>query len=119
MHAPSCSTKMLLTLPCRCYTIRLKGLKILGTNYTQTYVKEHSIVDPEKKKMELCSTNITLTNLISVDERLLYRPHPENPELTVLTQEAVIRVTGVSLSGYLEGLMAMRMSANASKPGLM
>jgi len=24
---------------------------------------------------------ITLTNLISVDERLLYRPHPEDPEL--------------------------------------
>ncbi|XP_068452455.1 PRELI domain containing protein 3A isoform X2 [Clinocottus analis] len=88
---------------------------ILGTNYTQTYVKEHSIVDPEKKKMELCSTNITLTNLISVDERLLYRPHPDNPEVTVLTQEAIITVKGVSLSSYLEGLMAKRMSANASK----
>ncbi len=24
---------------------------------------------------------ITLTNLISVDERLLYRPHPDNPEV--------------------------------------
>ncbi|KAA8591549.1 hypothetical protein FQN60_016923, partial [Etheostoma spectabile] len=77
---------------------------ILGTTHTQTYVKEHSIVDPEEKKMELCSTNITLTNLISVDERLLYRPHPDNPEVnhilppsllsTVLTQEAIITVKG-------------------------
>ncbi|XP_036395780.1 PRELI domain containing protein 3A isoform X2 [Megalops cyprinoides] len=88
---------------------------ILGTNRTLTYVKEHSIVDPEKKEMELCSTNITLTNLVSVDERLIYRPHPENPEVTVLTQEAIITVKGVSLSSYLEGLMALTMSANARK----
>ncbi|XP_027869268.1 PRELI domain containing protein 3A [Xiphophorus couchianus] len=88
---------------------------ILGTNHTQTYVKEHSIVDPEVKKMELCSTNITLTNLISVDERLVYTPHPENPEVTVLTQEAIITVKGVSLSSYLEGLMVRSMSANARK----
>uniref|UniRef100_A0A3B5MDR3 PRELI domain containing 3A n=1 Tax=Xiphophorus couchianus TaxID=32473 RepID=A0A3B5MDR3_9TELE len=87
-------------------------VRILGTNHTQTYVKEHSIVDPEVKKMELCSTNITLTNLISVDERLVYTPHPENPEVTVLTQEAIITVKGVSLSSYLEGLMVRSMSAN-------
>ncbi|KAJ3597784.1 hypothetical protein NHX12_001301 [Muraenolepis orangiensis] len=54
---------------------------ILGTTQTRTYVKEHSIVDPDEKKMELCSTNITLTNLVSVDERLVYRPHPDNPEV--------------------------------------
>uniref|UniRef100_A0AAZ3NZB8 PRELI/MSF1 domain-containing protein n=1 Tax=Oncorhynchus tshawytscha TaxID=74940 RepID=A0AAZ3NZB8_ONCTS len=88
---------------------------ILGTGHTRTYVKEHSIVDPEEKKMELYSTNITLTNLVSVDERLVYRPHPDNPEVTVLTQEAIITVKGVSLSSYLEGMMALRMSANARK----
>ncbi|KAM6968225.1 PRELI domain containing protein 3A [Aplochiton taeniatus] len=88
---------------------------VLGNIQTLTYVKEHSIVDREEKKMELCSTNITLTNLVSVDERLVYRPHPENPDVTILTQEAIITVKGVSLSSYLEGMMAMRMSANASK----
>uniref|UniRef100_A0A1A8LMM8 Slowmo homolog 1 n=1 Tax=Nothobranchius pienaari TaxID=704102 RepID=A0A1A8LMM8_9TELE len=88
---------------------------ILGTNHTQTYVKEHSIVDPGQKKMELCSSNITLTNLISVDERLVYRPHPQNPEVTVLTQEAIITVKGVSLGSYLEGMMVRSMSANARK----
>uniref|UniRef100_A0A8C6KX87 PRELI domain containing 3A n=1 Tax=Nothobranchius furzeri TaxID=105023 RepID=A0A8C6KX87_NOTFU len=88
---------------------------ILGTNHTQTYVKELSIVDPSQKKMELCSSNITLTNLISVDERLVYRPHPQNPEVTVLTQEAIITVKGVSLGSYLEGMMVRSMSANARK----
>lgn len=34
---------------------------------------------------------------------------------TVLTQEALISVKGVSLSSYLEGLMAKTMSVNAGK----
>ncbi|XP_020371786.2 PRELI domain containing protein 3A-like isoform X3 [Rhincodon typus] len=65
--------------------------------------------------MELSSSNITLSNLVSVDERLMYRPHPENPEKTILTQEAIITVKGVILSSYLEGLMANTISANAGK----
>ncbi|KAK2513285.1 Slmo1 [Columba guinea] len=88
---------------------------ILGTSRTLTYVAEHSVVDPVEKKMELCSTNITLTNLVSVDERLVYTPHPENPEKTVLTQEAIITVKGISLSSYLESLMANTISSNARK----
>ncbi|XP_017531019.3 PRELI domain containing protein 3A isoform X4 [Manis javanica] len=88
---------------------------ILGTSRTLTYIKEHSIVDPVEKKMELCSTNITLTNLVSVNERLVYTPHPENPEMTVLTQEAIITVKGISLGSYLESLMANTISSNAQK----
>ncbi|KAF6089016.1 PRELI domain containing 3B [Phyllostomus discolor] len=65
--------------------------------------------------MELQSTNISFTNMVSVDERLTYKPHPQNPEKTVLTQEAIISVKGVSLSSYLEGLMASTISSNASK----
>ncbi|XP_027009770.2 PRELI domain containing protein 3A isoform X3 [Tachysurus fulvidraco] len=89
--------------------------KILGTSRTTTYVKEYSVVDPEVKIMELFSANITLTNLVSVDERLVYRPHPENPDVTILTQEAIITVKGIRLSSYLEGLMALSMTANARK----
>ncbi|XP_076992138.1 PRELI domain containing protein 3A [Tamandua tetradactyla] len=88
---------------------------ILGTSRTLTYIKEHSIVDPVEKRMELCSTNITLTNLVSVNERLVYTPHPENPEMTVLTQEAIITVKGISLGSYLESLMASTISSNAKK----
>ncbi|XP_023504008.2 PRELI domain containing protein 3A isoform X7 [Equus przewalskii] len=88
---------------------------ILGTSRTLTYIKEHSVVDPVEKKMELCSTNITLTNLVSVNERLVYTPHPENPEMTVLQQEAIITVKGLSLGSYLESLMANTISSNAKK----
>ncbi|XP_076768645.1 PRELI domain containing protein 3A isoform X2 [Arvicanthis niloticus] len=88
---------------------------ILGANRTLTYIKERSVVDPAARKMELCSTNITLTNLVSVNERLVYTPHPENPEKTVLTQEAIITVKGISLGSYLESLMATTISCNAKK----
>ncbi|KFO26922.1 Protein slowmo like protein 1 [Fukomys damarensis] len=88
---------------------------ILGTSRTLTYIKERSVVDPLEKKMELCSTNITLRNLVSVNERLVYAPHPEHPEKTVLTQEAVISVEGTGLGRYLESLMASTISSNARK----
>ncbi|XP_074130800.1 PRELI domain containing protein 3A isoform X2 [Sminthopsis crassicaudata] len=88
---------------------------VLGTNRTLTYIQEHSVVDPVGKKMELCSTNITLTNFVLVNERLVYTPHPDNPEMTVLTHEAVITVKGFSLGSYLESLMANTISSNARK----
>uniref|UniRef100_A0A8D0FF70 PRELI domain containing 3B n=1 Tax=Strix occidentalis caurina TaxID=311401 RepID=A0A8D0FF70_STROC len=59
--------------------------------------------------------SISFTNLVSVDERLVYKPHPHEPDKTILTQEAIISVKGVSLSSYLEGLMANTISSNANK----
>ncbi|CAD7669179.1 unnamed protein product [Nyctereutes procyonoides] len=88
---------------------------LIGAARTKTYVQEHSVVDPVEKTMELKSTNISFTNMVSVDERLIYKPHPQDPEKTVLTQEAIISVKGVSLSSYLEGLMASTISSNANK----
>uniref|UniRef100_A0A8C6UCE4 PRELI domain containing 3 n=1 Tax=Neogobius melanostomus TaxID=47308 RepID=A0A8C6UCE4_9GOBI len=88
---------------------------IIGTTRSCTYVQEHSVVDPKEKTFELQSTNISFTNLVSVDEKLTYKPHPQDPQKTVLTQEALISVKGISLSSYLEGLMAKTISINASK----
>uniref|UniRef100_A0A8D0DQN6 PRELI domain containing 3B n=1 Tax=Salvator merianae TaxID=96440 RepID=A0A8D0DQN6_SALMN len=88
---------------------------LIGACRTRTYVQEHSIVDPVKKVMELNSTNISFTNLVSVDEKLVYKPHPHEPKKTVLTQEATICVKGVSVSSYLEGLMENTISSNAKK----
>ncbi|XP_040058789.2 PRELI domain containing protein 3B [Gasterosteus aculeatus] len=88
---------------------------IIGNARTCTYIQEKSVVDPIKKIFELQSSNITFTNLVSVDEKLTYKPHPEDTEKTILTQEAIISVKGVSLSSYLEGVLATTMSANAGK----
>ncbi|XP_046881952.1 PRELI domain containing protein 3B-like [Hypomesus transpacificus] len=88
---------------------------IIGNSRTCTFIQEHSVVDPREKTFELQSSNITFTNLVSVDEKLTYKPHPQDPEKTVLTQEAIISVKGVSLSSYLEGVMASSISSNAGK----
>ncbi|XP_021471326.2 PRELI domain containing protein 3B isoform X1 [Oncorhynchus mykiss] len=88
---------------------------LIGITRTNTYIQEHSVVDPKEKTFELQSTNISCTNIVSVDEKLTYRPHPQDPEKTILTQEALISVKGISLSSYLEGLMAKTISANAGK----
>ncbi|XP_064823058.1 PRELI domain containing protein 3B-like [Oncorhynchus masou masou] len=88
---------------------------IIGRTQTCTYIQEHSVVDPIEKTFELQSSNITFTNMVSVAEKLTYRPHPDDAEKTILTQEALISVKGVSLSSYLEGVMASTISANAGK----
>ncbi|XP_058895901.2 PRELI domain containing protein 3A isoform X2 [Kogia breviceps] len=49
-------------------------VRILGTSSTLTYIREHSIVDPVGKKMELCSTNVSNghddhTHKLGVSER--------------------------------------------------
>uniref|UniRef100_A0A2K6UQ19 PRELI/MSF1 domain-containing protein n=1 Tax=Saimiri boliviensis boliviensis TaxID=39432 RepID=A0A2K6UQ19_SAIBB len=77
--------------------------------------QEHSVTDLVEKAIELKSNNISFTNMVSVDERLVYKLHPQDPEKTILTQEAIITVKGVSLSSYLEGLTASMISSNASK----
>ncbi|KAL3978732.1 hypothetical protein ACER0C_019794 [Sarotherodon galilaeus] len=88
---------------------------LVGNARTYTYVQEQSVIDPKEKTFELQSSNITFTNMVSVDEKLTYKPHPEDPEKTILTQEAIISVKGVSLSSYLEGVMASTISTNAGK----
>ncbi|XP_004547729.1 PRELI domain containing protein 3B [Maylandia zebra] len=88
---------------------------LVGNARTYTYVQEQSVIDPKEQTFELQSSNITFTNMVSVDEKLTYKPHPEDPEKTILTQEAIISVKGVSLSSYLEGVMASTISTNAGK----
>ncbi len=52
---------------------------------------------------------------MSIDERLSYTAHPEDPTKTLLTQEAVVTVRGIPLSSYLEGFLANTISVNANK----
>lgn len=59
--------------------------QILGTSQTHTYVKEHSIVNPDEKKMELCSTNVSSQDTREEESTifsLLLRPntHPTTSE---------------------------------------
>lgn len=79
------------------------------------YANEKSEVDPNNKTMVLKSRNITWCSNIAVDEHLVYAPHPDDPQKTLLKQEAVVLVKGVPLSSYMETLLATSISSNAYK----
>ena len=58
---------------------------------------------------------LNCTNFISVDERLRYEPHPDQPHRTLLTQTTEVSMHGVPLVDYLESLVINTFSANANK----
>jgi hypothetical protein len=63
---------------------------LLGGDLT-SHVHEVSYVDPVSKTVTMCSTNLTWSNAISVNETVVYKPHPTNPETkTYFSQEAKI-----------------------------
>ncbi|KAF0304818.1 Protein slowmo [Amphibalanus amphitrite] len=79
------------------------------------YGYEQSTVDPAQRQMELKTRNITFGSSISVDERLVYSEHPDDPSKTLLRQEAVVTVQGVPLTDYMENILTSKISANAGK----
>jgi len=81
----------------------------------QCYVSEHSEVDPKNKVMKLQFRNLTLCSVITIEEKLVYSPHPEEQNSTLLKQEAIISVQGVPLTTYMEGLVVSTCSSNAQK----
>lgn len=89
-------------------------LQIIGTEKV-CYASEKSEVDPTKKQMLLKTINLTFCRHISVDESLHYAPHPNDPQKTLLKQEATVSVHGVPLSYYMEDMITSKISANASK----
>jgi len=79
------------------------------------YVSEHSEVNPDQKLMTLKSRNVTFSNFVSIDEQLIYEPHPTEPDKTLLKQEAVITVSGVPLTSYMESIVMSGCNSNAGK----
>lgn len=79
------------------------------------YASEKSSVDPQAKQMTLKTINLTFGRHISVDESITYSSDPNDPNKTLLRQEATVNVRGVPLSYYMEDLLASSISANASK----
>lgn len=79
------------------------------------HASEKSEVDPQKKIMSLKTINLTFCRHISVDEVLYYVPHPEDPQKTLLKQEASVSVHGVPLSYYMEDMITSKISVNAGK----
>lgn len=67
--------------------------------------------------MELKSSSISLTYIVSADERHVKNHILRTQKKTVLTQGAIITVKGVSLSSYHGDLMASTVFSNENKGG--
>lgn len=79
------------------------------------FATEMSEVDPIRKTLTMTTKNLTLCNKLSFEEKLTYTPHPSDSNSTLLKQEAVISVSGVPLSSYLEDFLTRHISSNANK----
>merc|ERR1712141_879979 len=77
---------------------------IIGDN--RAYVSEHSEVDPRQKVFSLQSRNISGSNIVTVQEKLTYTPHPEDSSKTLLKQEAEIVVANIPFTSYMESCLA-------------
>jgi len=80
-----------------------------------SFAYEYSEVNPKEKTMLLKSVNRNCTNFVSIDETLLYKPHPEDPQKTLLEQSSVITVRGIPLVNYFEGMLASMINTHAKK----
>lgn len=58
------------------------------TNISDTYTTEVSIVDPNSKSMRVSVKNITLNNLLTVEEIQHFVLHPDDENWTLLRTEA-------------------------------
>lgn len=87
--------------------------KLIGFE-EHAYAHEISTVDPENKILSINSRNMTFDSKVSVEERISYSPHPEDPAKTLMTQQAIVTVQGVPLTSYMEQLMTSSIAGNAS-----
>jgi len=87
--------------------------KLIGFD-EHAYAHEISTVDPENKTLSINSRNLTFESKVNVEERITYSPHPEDPEKTLMTQQAIVTVQGVPLTSYMEQLMTTSIAGNAS-----
>jgi len=88
--------------------------RLVGMNRA-CYVSEHSEINPSKREMTLRSRNLTFCNFVTIDEQLVYSPHPNDPSSTVLHSESVINVHGLPMTSYLEGCIKGTMSSKAGQ----
>lgn len=61
------------------------------------HILEESFVDPVRQTLTTITRNLGMTNLMSVKETCIYRPHPENKIWTIVERKAIFesKLTGL------------------------
>ncbi|KAI5359694.1 Putative PRELI/MSF1 domain, Slowmo/Ups family protein [Septoria linicola] len=105
----------------RLITCRQSAPKWLQTFFGSSetsQVYEVSYVDPSAKKVTMCSQNLTWSDLLTVNEKVVYRPDPVQQGRTVFEQEA--RITALcggwqKIKSAIEDISVERFKENAVK----
>jgi hypothetical protein len=79
------------------------------------YSHETSEVNPFDKTLTLKTVNLDCKGFVSVDEKLTYAPHPDDPKKTLLTQSTEVCMYGVPLVAKLESMLLSQFSTNSHK----
>ncbi|KAK2753967.1 hypothetical protein FQN54_007326 [Arachnomyces sp. PD_36] len=92
-------------------------LSLLGGSAT-SHVYEVSYVDPTMKKVTMCSTNLTWSNVLNVRENVVYEPSQSMPDTkTDFHQDAQITACSgwQKIKNKIEEVSVERFSQNAKK----
>ncbi|KAF9155008.1 hypothetical protein BG015_011338 [Linnemannia schmuckeri] len=90
-------------------------LKFLGGS-TLSYVRETSELDPKTKRLTMKTQNLSMCNVLTINETVTYTVNPTDASTTMFKQEAEI-VAGPSLSrfsSYIEDFCLTRFRDNAA-----
>ncbi|CAI6351270.1 unnamed protein product [Macrosiphum euphorbiae] len=89
-------------------------------------VIDRQVINGELHSHRLVTTRWTLPNwacalmgpistFYAIREKLTYKPHPDDPQKTLLKQTAYVTVEGLPCSGYIENILTSKISGNAAK----
>ncbi|KAF8949622.1 hypothetical protein CPC16_007232 [Podila verticillata] len=90
-------------------------LKFLGGS-TLSYVRETSELDPKTKKLTMKTQNLSMCNVLTINETVTYTVNPQDENSTLFKQEAQI-LAGSALSrfsSYIEDFCLTRFRDNAA-----
>ncbi|KAG0028074.1 hypothetical protein BGZ81_005028 [Podila clonocystis] len=90
-------------------------LKFLGGS-TLSYVRETSELDPKTKKLTMRTQNLSMCNVLTINETVTYTVNPKDENSTMFKQEAQI-LAGSALSrfsSYIEDFCLTRFRDNAA-----
>uniref|UniRef100_A0A9J2PQA4 PRELI/MSF1 domain-containing protein n=1 Tax=Ascaris lumbricoides TaxID=6252 RepID=A0A9J2PQA4_ASCLU len=90
------------------------AFQLTGFSGTQ-YSHEVTEIDPTKKTMTLVTRNLNGSHFLRVDEKLTYTPDPDNPQRTILRQEAAVTVSLPAFTDYCEKTFLNVYQCNADK----
>jgi len=89
---------------------------LMGGNET-SHVFETSYVDPQTRKVTMTSQNLTFSNIINVQETVIYQPHSSNTKTEFVQEAKITAVCGgwQKIKNAVEEVSVNQFKENAAK----